>query len=186
MELKDFGFTKEELQERVVEKLVEKLRFQLITDENGEEDFVKTPLWKALNKLVDERIHNKINEVAETHLLPRIDDLINEMTFQQTNKWGEPLNNREPETLKELIVRYAEEYIKEPVNHIGKTKKEDSFNFRATGSRMSYAIDKHLQFSIESAMQRILEAGNVQLAEGIKTAVEIKLNDILKNIKVKC
>ena len=89
MNLADIGLTIEELQDRVVNRLCEQLVSQLVPDEDGEFYLDRSPIGKRLDRLVRERIDAAVNDVAEKHVLPRVSEMVESLTLQATNSWGE-------------------------------------------------------------------------------------------------
>ena len=68
--------------------------------------------------------------------------------------------------------------MQEPVNHNGKTKAEDNYNWCKNTTRICYLVDSHLQYSISVAMDAALKEANSSIAEGLKEAVSIQIDQV--------
>ncbi len=169
------GLTKEELQERVINTICSHL-----LDANEEEDGGIYPEWReSLRRLMVEKIDEKVVEIANREVPSKIEELIESITLQRTNEWGERAGQRV--TFIEYLVHRAEEYLREKVTYEG--KKPDNYH-RPTQERIAYLIDRHLHLSIETAMKNALMITNSAIAEGIAETVKMKLEEILKTLKV--
>lgn len=174
MDLESLGFTKEELQERVIERLCEQIMDGERVDDEG------------FRKAIDDRIKNYINAtvdaLGEKHVLPNVVGMIENLNLQATNTWGEKQGG--PVTFVEYLVKRADAYMQEKVDSQGKTKAEDSYNWSGKQSRMTYLVEKHLQYSIETAMKDALKVANESISRGIAKTVELQLQQIVSGIKV--
>lgn len=188
MDLTELGFTKEEIEEKLLARMssdvLRSLRCDL--DEDGEEHSYSenSPLAKKLEERIRARIDKKVEEVAEEHLLPRIIGNVESFTLQATNKWGE--KKGEPLTFVEYLVKKADDYIRESVDYDGKAKgdKGSSYQWKGTQTRISHLIHNHLHYSIESAIKKTLVDANSILTEGIAEAAKIKLSEISDKLKI--
>lgn len=181
--LEMLGITKEELESRIVNRAVSELLTGIGYDEDGDEYPTRSSMAKKLNDLMVKRVDEKVVELADKHVLPKLDKFIETLTLQQTNKWGEKKGKKV--TFIEYLVSRAEHYMVEEVNSNGKTKSEgDSYSWRKAGTRISYAVDHHMQYSIENAMKKAIDGGNAILTDGIMAAVKIKLDEVSEKLKV--
>jgi len=167
--LEDLGLTREELCERVVHRLC--ANFSEYADmESHLEQKIRDAADAAVARLADE------------HVLPNVNEFIENLTLQKTNCWGE--SQGKSLTFVEYLVERAEAYMKETVNYEGKPKGTDSYSWTGKGTRLAYMIDKHLHFSIEKAMKEALETANKSIVDGLEQTVKIKLEEIAKSLKV--
>jgi hypothetical protein len=175
------GLTPDELQERVVAGLVDRiLRFDGHALER-DEDYVHSTVMSEANARVIDAINAKVDEVAAATILPRVDEMIAGHCLQETNKWGDKVGK--PLTFTEYLVHRAESYLTETVNHDGKTREQDNYNWKGSSTRVVHLIDKHLQYSISTAMQKALATANSKIIEGIEKAVKIKLSELEVTLK---
>jgi len=176
------GISKEELQNRVVEGICEKILYSKVYDEDGEWDD-NSEINKQLQKAIAKRINENVSAIGEKHILPRIDSMIEGLVLQKTNQWGEKVGA--PKTFVEYMVDRAENFIREPVNHLGKTKEQDTYSsWSQSGTRIEYLINSHLQYSITVAVKNMLNDANKNITEGMEAAIKIKLGELQKRLKI--
>lgn len=183
MNYDELGFTQEELQERVVKQICDRiLHEQEEMDHDGHSWFTEGEFEERVHTLIKERIDEQVEAIANVSVLPKIDEYIRVFTLQETTTWGEKVGKEL--TFVEYLVKRAEAYMAEDVDYKGKTKPNDAYSWSKEGTRITYAIDKHLHHSIETAMKTIMEGANEALVDGIKKTVELKLKEIVSKIKV--
>jgi hypothetical protein len=181
--IESLGFTKEELQNRVIQAIVEQVMRESFCDADGEEIFSQSRFGRALNEAVKKRTDEAITEIAEKHILPNAATYIENVTFQKTNQWGE--KTAEPETFREYLARKAENYLTEEVNYEGKSKEQaGGYSWTKAQTRIAHMVNQHLHYSIESIMKKAVANANNAIAEGIEEAVKIKLKEITSAIQV--
>lgn len=180
--LKELGFTQAELQDKVIERLCDRLLNATNYDEDGDTWIGDSTFHTELNDRIQKAVDAKFDALAAEHVEPKLDERIQNLILQRTNEWGE--KKGEPITLTEYLIQRAEHYMLEEVNHDGKAKRQDAYNWRRAGTRIEYAIDRYLQYHIQTAMETILKDANNVLTEGIKRGVEIKLDELKKRLKV--
>src|ERR1700758_2115796 len=129
IDIESLGFTKEDLQERVIDRICQQLLETAGMDEDGEDIAIVSPIAKRLEKSVKDLIERKVSEIAEQNVLPKVGAFVDNIMLQETNKWGEK-TGKGPLTLTEYLVSRVEAYITEQVDHDGKSKSEkDSYNW---------------------------------------------------------
>ena len=180
--LESLGFSKEDLQERVIERLCEQILSGKTYDEDGEEHYTDSQFKRKLEERLKEHINATINAIAEKHVLPNVTAYIENLTLQQTNKWGEAQGK--PVTFIEYLVGRAQAYIQEEVNYEGKAKEEGSYNWSKHTTRIAYLINSHLQYSIATMTKQALATANSAIAGGIEKAVKIQLEQVMKGLNV--
>jgi hypothetical protein len=181
--LEELGLTRDEILDRVVAKIADSLIDSYVMDEDGEETATQSPFARAMQRKVQERVDKAVEEIAARHVLPNVAAYVETLCLQETNKWGEKTGRRF--TFVEYLVDRAEKYLTEEVNYEGKTKGEDSYSWRKSGTRIAYMVHKHLQYSIQSAMEHALKNANAAIVGGIEEAVKIKLGEVAAALKVK-
>jgi len=181
LNLETLGFTKEELQQRVVDQLCKELTSDLDYEE-GMEFPVDSKFGKKLQRVVEAHIDRKIQEIAENHIFPKVSEYIENLTLQETNKWGEVKGTSL--TFVEYMVQRAEAYMTEKVNYEGKAKGENIYSWTGTQTRLSRLIHQHLHYRIENAMQTALKDANSHIVKGLEETIKIKLKEISDSLKV--
>lgn len=182
-DLKSLGFTQEELQERVVERIVESVMTDRVYNPDDDCEYDRHSKFREdLKKRVKERIDQKVDELAQQFVLPNVSEYIETLTLQKTNQWGE--KKGQPITFVEYLVQRAEAYMQEEVSFDGKTKAQDNYNWRGAQTRITYLVNSHLQYSIETAMKEALQIATSSIAKGLHETTRIKLNEIAAGMKV--
>jgi len=183
MNIEQLGLKKEELHNLIVERTVRELLDSQGLDEDGDAYLGDSPFATEMKRLIQDEIKRHVAETAEKHCLPLVGQHIEEVVLQETNKWGEKVGT--PMTFVEYLVARAEGYLLEPVNYEGKAKAESgSYSWRKSQTRIAHMIDKHLEFSIETAMKGALKNVNSAISTGIAETVKIKLAEIVDKLKV--
>lgn len=182
--LESLGLTRDEILDRVVGRIADSVMASWSVGEDVDEPTLdKTPFAEHLERKVLERVDAAVADIAGRHVLPNVASYVETLCLQQTNKWGE--KKGAPVTFVEYLVARADAYLREEVNYDGKAKVEDSYSWKASGTRIAYLVNKHLQYSIQSAMEVALKTANSAIAGGIEEAVKIKLGEVLSSLKVK-
>lgn len=172
------GITQEEFCDKAVQAVVTRL-FE-------DEKYVSNVFDSEIDKRVRQAIDDKVTAVAEKYVAPVISERIDNAVIQKTNTYGEPVDKKF--TFTEYILKRAEDWMAERVNYDGKPKPktQDSYgNWKASGTRIEYMVDKHLQYHIETALKQALTQANNAISEGIVEGVKIKLKELLEGLKVK-
>ncbi|WP_434286268.1 hypothetical protein [Celeribacter sp. SCSIO 80788] len=177
--LKDLGMTEEQIVEKVVGQIADQMLYGKIGDLDYDEVECggSTNFRKAVDDLIKKRIDAAVEAVAAKHTLPNVSEYLENLCLQKSNEWGE--KKGEEVTFIEYLTQRADTYMREPVDHSGKSKSESGgFSWSKRGTRVEYMIDKHLQYNISQAMQSALDSANKSIVEGLKEAVNIKLGEI--------
>lgn len=182
--LEALGITKDELIERIVDKATSDLLTSVSYNYDTDEEFkTQSTLAKQLDKKIKEHIDAKVTELADKHILPRVTEMIENITIAKTNNWGEKTG--EKYTFIEYLTKCAENYMTAEVNYEGKTKDQSGgYSWSKSGTRVALMIDKHLHYSIETAMKNALAQANSTIATGLQGAVKIALQNATEKLKV--
>lgn len=181
--LESLGLTQEELTNRVVAKIAESMTTGVYHDEDGTEYFDDSNALRGLNRKIEAMINAKVDEIGEKYILPKITGVVENLTLQKTNEWGE--KRGEPVTFIEYMVQRAEAYMTEKVNYEGKSQSQcGSYSFSPTQTRITHLVEKHLHYSIDTAMKTALNDATTNIAKGINETVRLKLNEAVAGFKV--
>lgn len=183
--LESLGLTKKALQDRIIELAVERLLTGVTYDEDGNIDFIDSKYHEKMKNLIKDRINETITIFAEKHVLPKVNEYIENIALQQTNQWGEKKGTSV--TFIEYLIQRANEYMVEEVNSDGRSKDEcknrnDSF-YSTKQTRVAFMIDKYLYITIQNAMQEALKNANTSIVNGIEATVKLQLEEISKSMK---
>lgn len=181
--LEMLGFTKEELQQRVIDQIVEQMMHESDADEDGQTFLRRTEFRNTLDKQIKAHIDATVARLAETHVLPNVSQYIENMCLVETNAWGEKV--KEPVTFIEYLVKRAESYLTEKVSFEGKAKSEaNGYSWTGTQTRVTYLVNQHLHHSIETAMKDAVKQANAVLVTGLQETAKIKLAEIAQKLTV--
>lgn len=181
IDLAALGIKPEELQDRVIERICEKVLSGVSYDEDGACE-VDSSFKRKLDARITAHIDGAITALADKHVAPGIAALLEGLTLQQTNQWGE--KRGEPVTFIQYLTKRAEAYFTEDVDYNGKPKGTDSYSWNKYSTRGAWMINQHLSHSIETTMKTALANANSQIAGGIEKAIKHELNEILTKVKV--
>ncbi len=182
IDLKALGITEEDLITRIVDSTVDRMLNTIGYDEDGDDFVDNSRMANRLTEIVQKMIDAKVQALADTHVKPLIESRLESLVLQQTNQWGEKTG--QPVTFIEYLVKRADAYMTEPVDYRGKTKAEDSYNWRSNTTRVSFMMNEHLQYSIKIAMEKALADANSTISKGLAEAVKIALAEVQQKLKV--
>lgn len=184
VQLEALGISKEDLIERVVERIAASALSRNSLDEDGDEVISPSTLKQALDVKIRDAVSEKIDALASAHVLPNVNKYIEELTLCETNKWGQKTGT--PVTFIEYLVQRAEAYLREDVNYEGKSRAEtsSSYSWSKSQTRITHMVNAHLHYSIESAMKTAVSAANSAIVNGINDTVKIKLSELAANLKM--
>jgi len=184
LSLEGLGFTKGDLQERVIDRICETLLSSIEYDpEDGGEYPVASKFQQAIKQRIEQKTKDTINAVAEKHVLPNVTKYIEELTIQKTNEYGE--KRGASFTFIEYLTDRAKEYMQEKVNYEGKDKAEcGGYSFSGAQTRITHLVNRHLHNSIETAMKDAMNVATGEIARGIHETARLKLNEIAASLKV--
>lgn len=182
--LEALGFTKEELQQRVIDQLCEQILHGYRTDDDsGEDSSFSTSVQAQLRQEAQKRINEAVQAIGEKYILPNVTSYLEALCLQETTKWGE--KKGEPITFIEYLTKRAEHFMNEQVDGNGKGKSEgDSYHWTGKQSRITHLIHAHLQYNIETAMKNALSIATSAITSGITETVKLKLAEVQKQIQV--
>ena len=188
-ELELLGFTKEELQERVIQRVCDQMLEAHFYDHDEEGAAPKSMKFsKALMAMIERRIEQAIQKVAATTIQPNIEEFVRSFQIQETNSYGE--KKGAPVTFTEFLVARAEAYIKEPVDHNGlsqaecRVKGNSWYGDRNGTTRVVHLIHQYFGSRMKDEMEKAVVAANAAIAGGIEQSVQQSLKEITAKLKV--
>lgn len=182
-QLEALGISRDELIENIIQRCSDDILSSTAFDEDGNDVRMKSDVEKRLQALCKETIDRRVQEIAETHILPVISQRIDNLVLQQTNTWGEKTGK--PVPFIEYLVQRADAYLTEKVNYEGKSKAEvGGYSFSGDQSRITHMVHKHLHYSIETAMKNAVSQVNAALSKGLQETVKLKIDEIVSSLKV--
>lgn len=181
--LESIGLTNEEIQDRVIERIVERLLDYETADEDGRHVIGVSDLTRSVKKLIKERIDESVRALGEKHIVPRVDELVEGHVLQETTMWGE--KKGDPVSFTEYLVQRADAYMAEKVDSSGKTKEESGgFSWSGRKTRMTHLIDSYLELQIHSAIKSGMGDVTKSLGAAIADTVRLKIDEVMQSVRV--
>ena len=178
--LQELGFTKEELEQKVIQKIADDLLLEYGYDsETGATEADHSPLARKFHEIIKKHVDRQINKMAEEYVVPRVREIIESVSLQQTNQWGEKQGTSK--TFVEYLTESAQAYLMQPVDYEG---KPDSGYSNKNQTRLVHLVHKHLHYSIENAMKAAVEQVKAAIGPALQKTCELKLNEIASSLKV--
>jgi len=185
MDLKELGFTQEELQQKVVETIVHDLMKQKNYD--YDEDCAclgDSAFSRKLSSMMDDKIEESMRAMFEQKASGEIKVMIDEFIINHTDKCGEKIN--ESESLSQFIVKKAESILNERVKFNG--VKSDSYNSRDTTTRLEYmfnkAFDGKVSKLIDESVDHIKQTIENSLEESIQQRISTAFTKMRANLTI--
>jgi hypothetical protein len=179
IDLADLGITKEDLVDRLVGSLTERLlseqgiRVQSTIpdaeDDDEPEMVTFSPLGQALHGRVERAIAEAVDKVAARHVIDNLEEHLAGLDMTPTNRWGE--RQAEKMTLREWIDQRIDGWLRERVDYNGRSKREGSGGGADT-PRVVYLIDQHLKHAIGSKIEAALKRLNTEVGESFAAVVK--------------
>jgi hypothetical protein len=180
--LEALGISKEDLTEKLLDRLVDEFTAEPVWDEDGAVTERRSTMAAKITKQVQAHVDATVARLGEDHVLPRVTEIIEGLVLTTTNQWGEKTGKGI--TFIEYLTQRAEAFIREDVNYEGKPKGTDSYSWSKHSTRIADMIDKHLQHSITTAMTKALVDINSTVAAGLMDAVKHALGQSMAKLKV--
>ena len=190
IDLESLGFTKEELQGRVVDQIVERLMIEKGWVPEEEYEYPqKSEFAMGIQKAVLTKVEAKINEIAQRDVLPKVGDFIENLILQETSAWGE--KKGQSVTFIEYLIKRADNYIREEVDYNGVSKaeaesKRNSWYGNGKQTRLTFLVHQHLQHHIEHAMKDAVSNLNKAIVPALADTCRMKLAELSTTLKVSC
>lgn len=177
------GISKEDLTEKLLDRLVEEFSTEVSWDENGNDTHRASNLAKKMKAEITSHLDATVHRLAEEHVLPRVTEIVEGLVIQRTNSWGEKTGT--PTTFIEYLISRADEYMREDVDLNGKAKNESGgHSWSKSTTRITHLVNAHLKYSIETAMKQALATANKGIVGGLEAAVKHALADAYNKLKV--
>lgn len=183
LSFESLGISKEELTEKLLNRLVEEFSTEVFWDEDG--DSVRKPnnMARKVRDGITSHLDATVRRLAEEHVLPRVTEIVEGLVIQNTNAWGEKVGK--PTTFIEYLIARADAYMCEDVNRDGKTKAESGdYSWQKSTTRITHLVNAHLKYSIEAAMKQALATANKGIVGGLEAAVKYALSEAHAKLKV--
>jgi hypothetical protein len=181
LDLNELGLTQEDLQQRVVDRLCDRLLSREMAGEEGDIYLGDSNLKHLLDKAIQQRIDAAMNAVADKYILPNATQRIESLMLQETNQWGE--KKGQPLSFTEYLIKRADAYMQEKVNYEGKSKDEaNGYSWDGKQTRLTYIMHRHIQHHIGIAMKEMLGGGLEQLGKALEQTCQLQMRDLTHKV----
>lgn len=184
-DLKTLGLSERELQDRVIAHIADLILSSKSYDEDGDPVENASKFKQQIVALVQKRINEKLADVAEKYVLPKVSEFIEDLKLTATNQWGEKTGKTK--TFIEYLTERAEAYLREPVNRDGKTQEECRARcdtFTAEAPRLTRLVNDHLAREIKISMDEAVKTAHGGLSKALAETAAIQLGKIAQSLKV--
>lgn len=187
--LEALGLDAETLGNRIVDQAVDALLYNKgFNTETDSEYTYESRFKQQIEKLIKSVVDKKIAEIADAHIVPKIGEMISDMTFQETNGYGEARGQKR--TFLEYLAHRAEFYMSENVNRDGKSKEEaGDYRWSSSGPRLSVlmrlCINEHLEKAARSALTDVNKAIAKNIEDAAKEAIAAAATAIKVSVSAK-
>lgn len=181
--LEALGINKDDLFERIVEQAVGSLLSASGYDPDSDQEVrYESRFKREIEKRIQKAVDDKIAALAEVHLIPRVGELIESTNMQKTNGYGEPKGA--PMTFIEYIASRAEAYMTEDVDFNGKTRSEDSYNWKSAGQRLQVLMRSYIRDTLERHAKEAVKGVNQVLVAGVEKAAKDAIASAAAAVKI--
>ena len=183
--LSDLDLTKEELRDRIIEKLTRDLLSDTLAGDDDGLHEVPSAFAKKVEEVVVKAIDARVQALGDQHVIPKVAEIVENLTIQRTNEWGE--KKGKPFSFVEYLIDRANTYMQEQVNSSGESQAQsrDGYNWRASTTRIVYAVNKHLHDHMEAALKQALSQANSAVSLGLEKAVKMALAEVSSKLSIK-
>ena len=184
--LEALGISAETLGDRIVDQAVEVLLSSKgFNPDTEQETSYESKFKREIQERIQKAVDQKIGELAEKHLIPRVGEIIEKVDMRETNRYGEPKGATM--TFKEYIAHRAENYMSEDVNINGKSKAEvgsDGYNWSASGPRLQMLMKQYIKDTLEAHAKAAVTDVNKVIAKNIERVAKDAITAAAAAIKV--
>jgi len=182
--LESLGIDPAELGNRIVDQAVEcLLASKGFNPETDEETTYESRFKREIQERIQKAVDQKIADLAEIHLIPKVGEMIERANLQKTNNYGE--KKGEPMTFIEYIAERASVYMTEDCDINGKTRSEgDTYSWRSCGPRLTVLMRSYIRDTLEKHAKNAVADVNKVIADNMKKAAIDAINSVASGIKV--
>lgn len=170
--LAQIGLTQEELQDRVVNRIVGIVMYSHSADDEGREHVLESRFRQQIQDHATAAIDKAVTAIGDKFIVPAMKEFVETFTIQETNKWGDKIGQKL--TFTEYLVKRAEEYSQEmrsPKVPIG----------RYENGHMRVETDYMYAEGTKDRLQKVIDDYNVShyyaLISELKTPFQFILGD---------
>lgn len=180
VKLEELGFTKEEILNKTVDRIVDQIMTTTGWDpEDNSEYAASSQFSTSLQRHCKEAIDKHVSDISEKHIVPKVAEAVEKFKYQECNNWGEK-KGKELSFIEYMEIK-AENYMQEEVDYNG---KRDSWNDGKRQSRLCHIIEEYIQYEVKRGVESATSDMSKQLEQALGTTLRLKLAEISDKIKV--
>jgi len=178
------GISKEILISKVVDNCVEALLYGNDFDEDGTETRYVSKFKLEIEKKIQKIVDDKITEIANVYIVPKIGEMVESANLQITNGFGEPIGPRK--TFIEYIADRASNYMSEKVNCNGISKAESDrpYDWRESGPRITVLMQMYIKEVLEQTARNSMKDVNSIMVKAIRQSAIDAVSAVAKDFKI--
>lgn len=169
MDLSALGITREELIDRIVEKVANDLM--------GDEERLGVRVRDVINTKVDKAV-----ALALTAAMPaRVDAVFEKalsVEYTPINIWGEPTGA--PRSIREVMLERAAQYMEQPVNEVGNPISTNSYGPKGV-TRLQYYAGVAVKEAMNKETFVVLEQMKAEYSKKLREAVGVALASLIQS-----
>jgi hypothetical protein len=181
------GLSKEDVQERLIETLADRMLKAKGWDDDGDEISLPSSLKTQLESLITKRLDLAVQSAFDRVVPTSIDDYVANYKIQQTNPYGQPEGPQQ--TFVEFIAGRVNEYLLELVDGSGVSQREAKakgnswYGSGKSQNRINFMLDIRLAGAINEGIEKAFADTKGLLANGIQAAVLAHLKQFGETLK---
>lgn len=180
-DIQALGFTKEELQDRVVQRISDELMESMGYDPECDETYqAESEFAKEAKERIIQAIDARLSHLAETVIVPVVNEQIDSLVIQRTNAFGE--KQGQPVTFTEYLVDAGNAFLMEAVDYKGERVNKNSFDRDKGQARIAHLLDQHIHYKIKAAMTDAVQQVTKIMAEGLAETAKLKVEEAMANV----
>lgn len=180
--LEAFGFTKEELQQRIVDQCVEQVMRSVGMDDEGAAHSYQSSISQKIQAKAKKQIDDALNEFTAKFLTPSISTYLETLSLQPTSIYGE--KKGQPQTFLEYLTQRSQEWLSEKVNEKGESYKDNSYSWKEHSTRGAWLIDSHLKARITEMLVGGITQTHQALAKSMEAEVKAAFQKVFSTLSV--
>lgn len=176
--LEALGFSREEIQNKIVDAAVEDLLSGVSVDDEGNAHRMASRLRESFNTELTQRIADTVSNLVSTLVTP---EYIRATTFPRYSKYGE--KKGDPLTFKEFVEQCVSKILDAKVDDSGKILEPGSYGYDRGKHFMSGLVEKAVERELREAIQKGLINIQQEVTNALKAAATEIITKITASIK---
>lgn len=176
MDLKELGFTKEELQGHVVRAIVEQTIHDCSVDDEGEPHYREGSFLQEIRSSVKAKVDKAVDSYCEEIIFPKVKDMMITKIVTQTNRFGEI--EGDPEPLTDYVVKRIMAYLESTIDRHGHQTYDGK-------PRIEIIFSGAIEKAAVAGLQKQIKMFDAAVIQGMENAMITGLKDYATTLKTK-